>query len=72
MKLNKKILKESMTDTAIAMPIAWILSFLSLYFLIKVGVENVISLSIFQTILLTLASVTRKYLVRDHFSKKTS
>lgn len=61
-----------MTDTAIAMPIAWSLSFLSLYFLIKVGVENVISLSIFQTILLTLASVTRKYLVRDHFSKKTS
>ena len=69
-KLNKLAFKESVADTALAMPIAWGLSYLSLLLLITMGVENAFTLSIFQTMILTVASVTRKYCIRNHFSKK--
>ena len=70
MNLNKLALKESIADTALAMPIAWGLSYLSLLVLMSMGVENAFTLSIFQTMILTVASVTRKYCIRNHFSKR--
>ena len=70
MNLNKLALKESIADTALAMPIAWGLSYLSLLVLMSMGVENALTLSIFQTMILTVASVTRKYCIRNHFSKR--
>tara|TARA_B100001248_G_C27386410_1_gene459910 strand:- start:906 stop:1145 length:240 start_codon:yes stop_codon:yes gene_type:complete len=70
MNLNKLALKESIADTALAMPIAWGLSYLSLLVLMSMGVENAFTLSIFQTMILTVASVTRKYYIRNHFSKR--
>ena len=70
MRINKPALRESLADTALALPIAWSLSYISLLVLMSMGVENAFTLSIFQTMILTIASVTRKYYIRNHFSKR--
>jgi len=68
-KLDKKNLKESVTDTAIAMPIAWILSYSTLALMLALGVVNAFYISIVQTLVLTIVSVIRKYWIRSIFKK---
>ena len=70
MKLNKRNLKESMTDTAIALPIAWATSYISLLLMISFGVKDALLISAVQTLILTVVSVVRKYCVRTVFSKR--
>ena len=70
MKINKRNLKESMTDTAIAMPIAWATSYLSLVLMLSFGVKDALTISAIQTLILTIVSVVRKYCVRTIFSKR--
>lgn len=71
LSINRKALRESLLDTSLAMPIAWILSYLSLTIFIQLGVSGAFLLSIFQTVILTAASVTRKYFIRIAFQKRT-
>ena len=68
-KLDKKNLKESVTDTAIAMPIEWILSYSALALMLALGVVNAFYISIVQTLVLTIVSVIRKYWIRSIFKK---
>ena len=70
MKINKRNLKESMTDTAIALPIAWAASYISLLLMISFGVKDALLISAVQTLILTVVSVVRKYCVRTVFSKR--
>tara|TARA_B100000989_G_C19425350_1_gene420494 strand:- start:67 stop:336 length:270 start_codon:yes stop_codon:yes gene_type:complete len=70
MKINKRNLKESMTDTAIAMPIAWATSYVSLVLMLSFGVKDALTISAIQTLILTIVSVVRKYCVRTIFSKR--
>ena len=70
MKINKRTLKESMTDTAIAMPIAWATSYLSLILMIGFGIKDALIISAVQTLILTIVSVVRKYCVRSVFLKR--
>ena len=70
MKINKRNLKESMTDTAIALPIAWATSYISLLLMISFGVKDALLISAVQTLILTFVSVVRKYCVRTVFSKR--
>lgn len=70
MKINKRTLKESMTDTAIAMPIAWATSYISLILMISFGIKDALIISAVQTLILTIVSVIRKYCVRTIFSKR--
>ena len=70
MKINKRTLKESMTDTAIALPIAWATSYISLLLMISFGVKDALLISAVQTLILTVVSVVRKYCVRTVFSKR--
>ena len=70
MKINKRTLKESMTDTAIAMPIAWATSYISLIIMIGFGIKDALIISAVQTLILTIVSVVRKYCVRSVFSKR--
>ena len=70
MKINKRSLKESMTDTAIALPIAWATSYISLLLMISFGVKDALLISAVQTLILTVVSVVRKYCVRTVFSKR--
>ena len=66
-KIDKKTLKESMADTAIAMPIAWLLSYTTLALMLTMGTVNALYISIVQTLVLTIVSVIRKYCVRIFF-----
>ena len=68
-KIDKKTLKESMADTAIAMPIAWVLSYTTLALMLTMGIVNALYISIVQTLVLTIVSVIRKYYVRIFFKK---
>ena len=68
-KLDKKNLKESVTDTATAMPIAWILSYSALALMLALGVVNAFYISIVQILVLTIVSVIRKYWIRSIFKK---
>ena len=68
-KIDRKTLKESMTDTAIAMPIAWFLSYTTLALMLTMGIVNALYISIVQTLVLTIVSVVRKYYVRIFFKK---
>ena len=68
-KLDKKNLRESVTDTAIAMPIAWILSYSTLALMLAMGVVNAFYISIIQTLVLTIVSIIRKYWIRSIFKK---
>tara|TARA_B100001027_G_scaffold149971_1_gene105139 strand:- start:128 stop:370 length:243 start_codon:yes stop_codon:yes gene_type:complete len=70
MKINKRNLKESMADTAIALPIAWATSYMSLLLMISFGVKDALLISAVQTLILTVVSVVRKYCVRTVFSKR--
>ena len=70
MKINKRYLKESMADTAIALPIAWATSYISLLLMISFGVKDALLISAVQTLILTVVSVVRKYCVRTVFSKR--
>ena len=66
-KLDKKTLRESMIDTSIAMPIAWVTSFATLALMMNMGVGNAFLISAIQTLVLTIVSVVRKYIVRSSF-----
>ena len=66
-KLDKKTLRESMIDTSIAMPIAWVTSFATLALMMNMGVGNAFLISAIQTLALTIVSVVRKYIVRSAF-----
>ena len=68
-KIDRKTLKESMTDTAIAMTIAWFLSYTTLALMLTMGIVNALYISIVQTLVLTIVSVVRKYYVRIFFKK---
>ena len=70
MKVNKRNLKEAMADTAIALPIAWATSYVSLLLMISFGVKDALLISAVQTLILTVVSVVRKYFVRTVFSKR--
>ncbi len=59
-----------MTDTAIALPIAWAASYISLLLMISFGVKDALLISAVQTLILTVVSVVRKYCVRTVFSKR--
>ncbi len=67
--MNKLILKESMTDTAIAMPLAWAVSYVSLLLMISIGVKDALIISAIQTLVLTIVSIVRKYFVRKTFAR---
>ena len=56
MRINKPALRESLADTALALPIAWGLSYISLLVLMSMGVENAFTLSIFQTMILCVGT----------------
>ena len=66
-KLDRKTLRESMIDTSIAMPIAWITSFGPLALMMNMGMSNAFLISAIQTMVLTIVSVVRKYMVRTAF-----
>ena len=66
-KLDRKTLRESMIDTSIAMPIAWITSFGTLALMMNMGMSNAFLISAIQTMVLTIVSVVRKYMVRTAF-----
>ncbi len=70
MKIDKRTLKESITDTSIAMPIAWATSYISLILMINIGIKDALIISAVQTLILTIVSVVRKYCVRLVFSKR--
>jgi len=71
-KIDKKTLRESMTDTAIAMPIAWTTSYGTLALMMSTGMSNAFLISAIQTLVLTLISVIRKYIVRTAFKNAES
>tara|TARA_Y100000816_G_scaffold222609_1_gene167585 strand:+ start:796 stop:1056 length:261 start_codon:yes stop_codon:yes gene_type:complete len=66
-KLDKKSLRESVIDTSIAMPIAWVTSFGVLALMMNMGMANAFLISAIQTLVLTIVSVVRKYIVRSAF-----
>ena len=68
-KLDKASLKESMIDTSIALPIAWGMSYLTLIFLYTLNISDAFIISLLQTIVLTIVSVLRKYIIRTKFKK---
>ena len=59
-----------MADTAIALPIAWATSYISLLLMISFGIKDALLISAVQTLILTVVSVVRKYCVRTVFSKR--
>ena len=66
-KLDKKTLHESMIDTSIALPIAWVTSYGTLALMMNMGMSNAFLISAIQTLVLTIVSVVRKYMVRTAF-----
>ncbi len=68
-KLDKKTLHESMIDTSIALPIAWVTSYGTLALMMNLGMANAFLISAIQTLVLTIVSVVRKYIVRSVFKK---
>ena len=66
-KLDKKTLLESMIDTSIALPIAWVTSYGTLALMMNMGMANAFLISAIQTLVLTIVSVVRKYIVRSTF-----
>ena len=67
--IDKRSLKESMFDTAIALPIAWSMSYVTLVAMYALEVSNAFLISLVQTIVLTIVSVFRKYTIRTKFKK---
>lgn len=79
MTLDKQSLKESVSDTAIALLINFPLNMLLLFVAnrtfiphLKTEAEQVFWLSVFLTFFFTLVAVTRKYFVRVYFKRKES
>lgn len=70
MSIDKKSLRESVTDTAIALPLAWGFSYLTLISLYALDISGAFTISLVQTFVLTLVSVIRKYTIRIHFKKR--
>ena len=68
-KLDKASLKESMIDTSIALPIAWGMSYLTLILMYALNISDAFIISLLQTIVLTIVSVLRKYIIRTKFKK---
>ena len=68
-KLDKASLKESMIDTSIALPIAWGMSYLMLILMYALNISDAFIISLLQTIVLTIVSVLRKYIIRTKFKK---
>ena len=66
-KLDRKTLHEAMIDTSIAMPIAWVTSYGTLALMMNMGMVNAFLISAIQTLVLTIVSVVRKYIVRSAF-----
>ena len=62
-------MRESIFDTAIALPIAWSMSYLTLVVMYALDVSNAFFISLVQTIVLTVVSVFRKYTIRTKFKK---
>ena len=67
--IDKRSLKESIFDTAIALPIAWSMSYVTLVAMYALEVSNAFLISLVQTIVLTVVSVFRKYTIRTRFKK---
>ena len=70
MNINKKAFKEACTDTFLALPINWFLSFSTLAVLIYFGISQAFLMSIVQVAVLTVFSVIRKYLIRIYYLKQ--
>ena len=70
LNINKKALKEACTDTFLALPINWFLSFSTLAVLIYFGISQAFLMSIVQVAVLTVFSVIRKYLIRIYYLKE--
>ena len=68
-KLDKASLKESMIDTSIALPIAWGMSYLTLILMYAFNISDAFIISLLQTIVLTVVSILRKYIIRTRFKK---
>ena len=68
-KLDKASLKESMIDTSIALPIAWGMSYLTLILMYALNISDAFIISLLQTIVLTVVSILRKYIIRTKFKK---
>tara|TARA_B100001057_G_scaffold166978_1_gene167680 strand:- start:64 stop:387 length:324 start_codon:yes stop_codon:yes gene_type:complete len=67
--IDKSSMRESIFDTAIALPIAWSMSYLTLVVMYALDVSNAFFISLVQTIVLTVVSVFRKYTIRTKFKK---
>ena len=67
--IDKSSMRESIFDTAIALPIAWSMSYLTLVAMYALDVSNAFFISLVQTIVLTVVSVFRKYTIRTKFKK---
>ena len=70
MSIDKKSLRESVTDTAIALPLAWGFSYLTLISMYALDISGALTISVAQTFVLTLVSVIRKYTIRIQFKKR--
>tara|TARA_R100001460_G_scaffold30709_1_gene60572 strand:- start:402 stop:626 length:225 start_codon:yes stop_codon:yes gene_type:complete len=70
MNINRKALKEACTDTFLALPINWFLSFSTLAIMIYFGISQAFLMSIVQVAVLTVFSVIRKYLIRIYYIKQ--
>ena len=68
-KLDKASLKESMIDTSIALPIAWGMSYLTLISMYALNISDAFIITLLQTIVLTVVSILRKYIIRTKFKK---
>ena len=67
--IDKSSMRESIFDTAIDLPIAWSMSYLTLVAMYALDVSNAFFISLVQTIVLTVVSVFRKYTIRTKFKK---
>ena len=79
MSFDKESLKESVSDTALALLINFPLNMVLLIIAnrtfiphMKTEAEQVFWLSVFLTIVFTLVAVTRKYFVRVYFKNKNN
>ncbi len=68
-QIDKISLKESILDTSIALPIAWGMSYLTLISMYAFAISDAFLISFIQTIVLTIVSVFRKYIIRTRFKK---
>jgi len=65
---NKPALYESLADTGVGLiinlPITWLSIYIGIVFEMSVG-----EFTLFQTVVFTIVSLIRKYVIRNHFSK---